>query len=501
MIKKPITLIVLDGWGYRTETKDNAIAQANTPYFDKLWSIYPHTLLAASGEAVGLPDGQMGNSEVGHTTIGAGVIFDTDLVRIKRAIVSGEYKHNNAFISVFEHARNNNSRLHIMGLLSDGGVHSHKDHLFELLRVASLFGIKDIAVHVFTDGRDVGTTSSVQYLRELEDLLVDLGCGFIATVSGRYFAMDRDNNWDRLDKTLKTIFSCEGAVCEIKPSDFVASLHGAGISDEHIEPTIIKQIGRDPVKIEQNDAIIFTNFRSDRARMISEKILDKKLDMNLCFTTMTEYKNGFDAHVAFPVKNVETNLAEQVSKAGFSQAHIAETEKFSHATYFLNCGKEEPYPKEIHILLDSRKDVATHDLAPEMRALDIAEKTVEMIESGTEFIFVNIANPDMVGHTANVPAIITAIETTDKALALIVESTIKHGGVAIVTADHGNAEVNREEDGSLHIAHTCNLVPCIITDSTVSLKKEGTLADLAPTVLDYFGIEKPKQMTGDSLKK
>ena len=454
MCKKPITLIVLDGWGYRTETKDNAILEAKTPYFDKLWGTYPHTLLAASGEAVGLPEGQMGNSEVGHMTIGAGTTFDTDLVRIKKSIVSGEFKTNKSFVSAFEHVKNNNSRLHLMGLLSDGGVHSHKDHLFELLRVAILSGIKDIAVHVFTDGRDVGTTSSVKYLKELENLLTELGSGFIATVGGRYFAMDRDNNWDRLDKTLKTLFSCEGNVCEIAPSDFVASLHKSGISDEHIEPTIIKQLERDLVKIEKNDSIIFTNFRSDRARMISEKILDKKMEMNLCFVTMTEYKKGFDAPVAFPVKNIETNLADQISKAGFSQAHVAETEKFSHATYFLNCGTEKPYPNEKHILLDSRKDVATHDLAPEMRALDIAEKVAEEIEMGTEFIFVNIANPDMVGRTANVGAIITAIETTDQALELIVNATLKKDGVVIITADHGNAELNKEEDGAPHTAHS-----------------------------------------------
>ena len=501
MLKKPITLIVLDGWGYREETKNNAIAEAKTPYFDKLWNTYPHTLLYASGEAVGLPDGQMGNSEVGHSVIGAGAVIDTDLVRIRKAIVSGEYKSNKAFVSAFDHVKNNNSCLHIMGLLSDGGVHSHTDHLLELLRAASYVGIKNIAVHVFTDGRDTNTTSSVQYLKELEELLNELDCGFIATVSGRYFPMDRDKNWDRLDKFLKIFFSNEGNTTEMTPSDFVASQHKIGISDEHIEPTIIKQKGNDHVKVEKNDAIIFTNFRSDRACEISEKVLEKKSDMNLCFVTMTEYKQGLDSLIAFPVKNIETNLAEQISKAGFSQAHMAETEKFPHATYYLNCGREAPYPKEIQIILDSKKDVATHDLAPGMRALDIAEKVVGEIESGTDFIFVNIANPDMVGHTANVPAIISALETTDKALALIVDSTMKNGGIAIVTADHGNAEINKEKDGSPHTAHTCSLVPCIITDKEINLNEKGALADIAPTVLDYFGIEKPKQMTGENLKK
>lgn len=501
-MKKPITLLVLDGWGYRTETKDNAVAAAKTPYFDYLWNKYPHTLLEACGEAVGLPDGQVGNSEIGHTTIGAGAALDTDLVRIKKAIQNGEFHKNEAFLKVFEHVQTNNSRLHVMGLLSDGGVHSHQDHLFELLRAGSLVGIKDIAVHVFTDGRDTSTTGSQQYLRDLENLLSDLDCGFIATLSGRYWAMDRDSNWDRLDKTMKAMFHCEGGVCEINPSEYVKQVHAEGISDEHIEPVIIKQVDKDPVKVEKNDGIIFINFRSDRARMISEKLLDKKEEYNLSFATMTEYKQGFDTHVAFPVKIVETTLAEQVSLAGLSQAHIAETEKFPHATYFLNAGKDDPHEGEVHIGFDSRKDIPTHDHAPEMRALDIAEKVKEVLDNKLyDFLFINIANPDVVGHTANVPAIITALETTDKALEIIVKATLDAGGIAIVTADHGNAETNREEDGSLHTSHTYNLVPCIITEEGIDLIEQGTLADLAPTVLEYLDIKKPESMTGESLKK
>lgn len=498
-MKKPVSLIVLDGWGHSIETKDNAIATANTTYFDYLWKTFPHTLLEASGEAVGLPDGQMGNSEVGHITIGTGTVLDTDLVRINKAIRSGSFAKNDAFISAFNHVKKFNSRLHLMGLLSDGGVHSHQDHLFELLRVASMAGLRNIAVHIFTDGRDVGTTSSQQYLSQLEKLLTDLNCGFIATISGRYFAMDRDNNWDRLDETLKVIFDGKGNVCQMTPSNFVKDLHSAGISDEHIKPTIIQQEQSVITKIEHNDAIIFTNFRADRARMISEKILEKKNEYNLYFVTMTEYKKDFKAQVAFPTKTIETSLAEQISKAGLTQTHIAETEKFAHATYFLNGGKEKTHLKETHILLDSRKDVATHDLAPEMRAMDIAEQAEQVLKSGTDFLFVNIANPDMVGHTANVEAIIKAIETTDKATQQIVEATLKQGGIAIVTADHGNAETNREADGSLHTAHTNNLVPCIITDNTIKISSKGTLADLAPTVLQYLNIKQPKAMTGKSL--
>lgn len=500
-MKKPISLIILDGWGYRTETKDNAVAMAQTPYFDYLWNKYPHTLLEASGPAVGLPEGQVGNSEIGHTTIGAGTAIDTDLVRIKKAIGTKEFHNNEAFVKVFEHVQSNNSRLHVMGLLSDGGVHSHQEHLFEMLRAASLVGIKDIAVHVFTDGRDTSTTGSQQYLQELENLLADLDCGFIATLSGRYWAMDRDNNWDRLDKAMKAMFHCEGGICEINPSEYVKQVHETGTSDEHIEPTIIKQVDKDPVKVEQNDGIIFVNFRSDRARMITEKLIEKKSDMNLALATMTEYKQGFDVHVAFPVKTIETTLAAEISKSGMKQAHVAETEKFPHATYFLNGGKESPHENEKHILLDSRKDVTTHDLAPEMRAMDIAGKACEALDNGSDFLFVNIANPDMVGHTANVPAIITALETTDKAMKQIVEKTLELGGVAIVTADHGNAEVNREEDGSPHTSHTYNLVPCIVTEEGINLIEQGTLADLAPTVLEYLGIKKPESMTGGSLKR
>ncbi len=498
-MKKPITLIVLDGWGHSTDAQDNAVMQAKTPFFDSLWEKYPHLLLEASGEAVGLPEGQVGNSEIGHTTIGAGAALDTDLVRIKKSIETGEFAQNEAFVNAFGHVQKNNSRLHVMGLLSDGGVHSHIEHLIALLRAASVVGIRDIAVHIFTDGRDTGTTESARYIREIEQVLADLDCGFIATICGRYYAMDRDNNWDRLDKTMKALFECEGNICRIAPSEFVCELHEQGTSDEFIEPVIV-EMETGPVKIESNDAIIFTNFRSDRARMLSEKILEHKELMNLCFVTMTQYKQGLDAHIAFPIKNIETTLAEQVSLAGYSQAHIAETEKFPHATYFLNGGKEDPHPNEEHILLDSRKDVSTHDLAPEMRALDIAEKAKESLQKGTEFLFINIANPDMVGHTANVPAIITAIETTDKALQIIVESTLAQGGVAIVTADHGNAELNKEADGSPHTAHTYNLVPCIITDMDIQLQKnQGTIADLAPTVLEYLEITKPESMTGQSL--
>jgi len=495
-MKKPITLIILDGWGYRTDAKDNAILAADTPYFDYLWNTYPHTLLEASGEAVGLPEGQVGNSEIGHTTIGAGTTIDTDLVRIKKSIDNGEFANNEAFLNVFSHVQQHGSRLHIIGLLSDGGVHSHQSHLFSLLRVASLASIRNIGVHVFTDGRDTAVDGSQNYIQELENVLRDLDCGSIASITGRYWAMDRDNNWDRVERALDALFECKGGVCEIDPGDYVKALHEKGISDEHIEPTVIQQADGSTIRIGENDGIIFLNFRSDRARMITEKLIERKGSMNLAIATMTQYRSDFDLPVAFPAKNIVTTLAREIADAGMHQVHIAETEKFPHATYFLNGGRETPHDNEEHILVPSRKDVATHDLAPEMRAMDIAEKAVASLEQGLDFLFVNIANPDMVGHTANVPAIITAIETTDKAMERIVRATLDAGGVAIVTADHGNAETNRETDGSLHTAHTYNLVPCIVTESDVHLMKQGTLADLAPTVLAYLDINQPSVMTG-----
>jgi len=510
MTKQQAVLIILDGWGYREEIKDNAVANAKTPNFDRYWKEYPHTLLQASGLAVGLPEGQMGNSEIGHTTIGAGRALDTDLVRIAKAIDSGEFSENPAFISLFNHVKKYDSTLHVKGLVGKGGVHSHQDHLAAFLRASKNAGIEKIAIHAFTDGRDTAPQSGAAYLKEIEAVLEEVGIGFIATMSGRFYAMDRDNNWDRLAKAESAMFDGKGHIKkDEKPSEVLEHLYTGGALDEHIEPIVFLDTNGKGYKVEQNDGVFFFNFRSDRARMLSKKIREMKEEKNLFYVTLTEYEklDGLDGHlsrhlIAFPKLAIETTLAKEIAEAGLSQAHIAETEKFPHATYFLNGGIEKPYAREKHIMLDSRKDVATHDLAPKMRAEAIADKAIEEIEAGTNFIFINIANPDMVGHTANVPAIIEALEETDKQLGRVIEALTAKGGVAIITADHGNAEVNvDQETGNKHTAHTINPVPCIITNPlwASSIKKHGTLADLTPTIFSILGIEKPNSMTGESL--
>jgi 2,3-bisphosphoglycerate-independent phosphoglycerate mutase len=506
-LKKPVVLVVLDGWGYREETKDNALAAAKKPFFDRLWKTYPHSLLKASGDAVGLPEGQMGNSEVGHMTIGAGRPADTDLVRIDKAIASGEFDTNPVFLSLFDHVKKLGSTLHVQGLVSPGGVHSHQNHLYAFLRLAKKQNVPKVAIHVFTDGRDTAPQSASSYLKELESVLDILNAGepagkprfFIATISGRYYAMDRDNNWDRLAKTEQAMFDCQGNVCEIKPSAYLEEQYREGKSDELLAPTVCATPEGLGCKIEKDDAVFFFNFRADRARMLSEKMLAIPKTENIMFVTLTEYCIDFTCTMAFPPTKIEVTLGSEVANAGLSQARIAETEKFAHATYFLNCGREKPYDRETDIMLASRKDVKTHDEAPEMRAEAIADKAVEQIQKGTDFIFINFANPDMVGHTANVPAIIKAIETVDAQLSRVIDALEKKGGVALVTADHGNAEINIDPvTGARHTAHTTNPVPCILTSHDLSIKN-GALFDVAPTVLKLLGLPIPKEMTGKSL--
>lgn len=533
--KTQVTLIVLDGWGYREDRKDNAIAAAKTPNFNGLWKTSSHALLQASGEYVGLPDGQMGNSEIGHTTIGAGKVIDTELVRIGKAIETGEFDRNPAFLALFDHVKKNHSTLHVQGLLSDGGVHSHQEHLFAFLKAAKKNGVTRIAIHAFTDGRDTPPQSAAKYLKNLEKVLAEVGVGFIATVSGRFYAMDRDNNWDRLARAEQAMFECKGNVCTIKPSAHVEALYQQGKLDEHLEPIVCMApevsgtdaaaggVGPNGCAIKENDAVLFFNFRADRARMLSQKMLEKQAKNNVCFATFTEYSTEFKCLVAFPPATIETTLAGEISRAGQTQAHIAETEKFPHATYFLNGGREEPYPGERHILLASRKDVPTHDLAPKMRAEAIADRAVEEIAAGTDFIFINFANPDMVGHTANVPAIIEAIEETDtqlgRVMAAISARAAKVGttSLAFITADHGNAEVNVDPiTGTKHTSHTLSPVPAILAgvvakagitvgkngvEDSAMLPKihSGGLSDIAPTVLALMHIPQPATMTGKSL--
>lgn len=500
--KGPVALIVLDGWGYREEVKDNAIASANTEFFDTLWKTCPHALLEASGLAVGLPEGQMGNSEIGHTTIGAGKAYDTDLVRIEKSITSGEFDRNPVLLDLFGHIKKNKSTLHVMGLTSRGGVHSHIDHLFAFLKLAKKEGMEKVAIHVFTDGRDTAPQSAKEDLIALEKFLDELGIGFIATVSGRFYAMDRDKNWDRLSKVEQALFDCKGNVCTVKPSEFVQDLYSQKQYDEYIEPIVCVDKDGNMCKIEKNDGIFIFNFRPDRARQITSKLLERKDSDNLFLCTMTKFQDEFPCPVVFPPVKIDVTLGSTVADNGMTQAHIAETEKFAHATYFLNGGKEKPYAKEKDILIPSHKDVPTHDLAPEMRAKEITDAAIQSIQEGYDFIFINYANPDMVGHTGNVPAIIKAVETTDRELKRFIHSLLAHNGCAIVTADHGNAELNKDpQTGEVHTSHTLNPVPAILIGLNKEVESKGTIADIAPTILKMLSLKKPEEMTGKSLIK
>lgn len=507
MNKPPLALIILDGWGHREDSGNNAIARAKTPFFDLLLKNYPHTLLNASETHVGLPKGQIGNSEIGHMTIGTGRVIDTDLVKIDNAAKKGEFINNPAFVQLFGHVKKFDSTLHIMGLVSPGGIHSHRDHLFAFLMAAKAAGLTKIAIHAFTDGRDVAPKSAASYLKELEEIIGQLQIGFIASVSGRFYAMDRDKNWNRLEKAEQAIFYANGKTLKgAKPSETLKNLYTQGVIDELLEPLVFLDSTDKGYPLEKNDGVFFFNFRPDRARQLSKKVLEKKPSHNLFFVTMTEYDKSFDAAVAFPDEGIDESLASVISKAGLKQSHIAETEKYPHVTYFFNGGREEPHENEHHFLIESRKDIQTHDQAPKMRAKEIAQKAMERINAGDDFLVINFANADMVGHTANVPAIIEAVTTVDAELKKVVKAIVKKDGAVIVTSDHGNAEVNIDEQtGEKHTAHTLNQVPCIIVSNKFSpakkgmLKNSGTLADIAPTILHLMHLPIPKEMTGRSL--
>ncbi|MEX2054716.1 MAG: 2,3-bisphosphoglycerate-independent phosphoglycerate mutase [Candidatus Andersenbacteria bacterium] len=499
--KPPVVLAILDGWGLGDHKEHNAIALARTPFYDHLWSHYPHAVLDASEENVGLPLGQMGNSEIGHMTIGAGTVIDTDLVRIARAIKDKTLGNNPVVQELFAHVKKHDSTLHIQGLVSPGGVHSHQEHLHAFLKAAKEAGITKVAIHAFTDGRDTPPQSAATYLKELEDVIEEVGIGFIATASGRFYAMDRDNNWQRLAKVEEALFECKGKVCQLKkPSAMFAELYEQGVLDEHAEPLVFLDAEGKTYPIADNDAVFFFNFRSDRARMLSRRLLERGKEKNVCLVTMTQYDKTLECRSVFPPKEIETTLAAEIAKAGLRQAHIAETEKYAHVTYFLNGGRQEPHDGEQHILVESRKDVRTHDLAPEMQAQAIADKTVAALAEGTDFIVLNFANADMVGHTANEPAIITAVEEIDRQLKRVVAATLEHNGIVVITADHGNAEVMLDPTtGERHTAHTLNRVPAIVTDESKKLKDSGTLADIAPTILNLLELPQPSAMTGHSL--
>ncbi|HKT44511.1 MAG TPA: 2,3-bisphosphoglycerate-independent phosphoglycerate mutase [Gaiellaceae bacterium] len=468
-----VVFVVLDGWGCAPAGPGNAVSLARTPVFDRLWAEYPHTTLKASGEAVGLPPGQMGNSEVGHLTIGSGRILLQDLVRVSKASESGELFENEALRSAFERGEN----VHLLGLVSHGGVHSHIDHLQALLR----FAPEKTWIHAFTDGRDVSPHSAVHDLAELP---VDR----IATVAGRYYAMDRDKRWDRTDRAVAAIVEGKGEHAS-DPVAAVQASYDRGVTDEFIKPIVIDGRPRlDPDK----DTAVFFNFRPDRARQLSEKLGELGVDL----TTMTRYRDDFDFPVAFPERAVEDVLGEVLASHGLKQLHAAETEKYAHVTYFFDGGREEEFGGETRLLVPSPRDVASYDKKPSMSAPELAERFVEEIGNGYAFAVVNFANPDMVGHTGVIPAVVEAVETTDACLGRVVEAVQKLGGVCLVTADHGNAEQLLEDDGaSPHTAHTTNLVPLIVTAEGLELR-EGELSDLAPTALALLGIDAPAPMSG-----
>lgn len=497
----PLALIVLDGWGYRPEKSHNAIASAQTPFLDSLYAQYPHALLQAAGQAVGLPYGQIGNSEVGHITIGAGRVIDTDLVRINKAVASNTLAQNPALTKLFAHVREQNSALHIQGLVSPGGIHSHQAHLHAIIKAARASGVNTIIVHAFTDGRDTPPHSAAKFLEELEREIKKHEGVHIGTLMGRYYAMDRDNNWDRIQKAEEALFSGQGEVIADKnPSQVLAQMYEEHQAhDEHIMPLVFLQPGGELPHIKEHDGVLFFNFRSDRARQLSKKILERAKKLDVCFATMTEYDPELAVLVAFPPERGHTCLAAEVSRAGLAQTHIAETEKYAHATYFLNGGREKPFANERHILIESRNDVATHDAAPEMRAQEITNAALTEVDKGTPFIFINYANADMVGHTAHFKATVTAVETVDSQLARLVPAVLAKGGAVFITADHGNAEiVYDEEDNVKHTAHTTNPVPAILTVDGAHLRA-GALSDVAPTILNLLNLPVPAAMTGKSL--
>ena len=457
---------------------------AATPVFDGLWRSRPHTRLAASGEAVGLPAGQMGNSEVGHLTIGSGRVLDQDLQRVNRAVASGAFFTNDALVSAFARARDRGGNVHLLGLVSYGGVHSHIDHLRALLELARRERMEERTwVHAFTDGRDVPPTAGVHDLAELPPER-------LATVTGRYYAMDRDERWERTERALGVMAAGEG----LRTNDAVATVeasYAAGVTDEFVEPIVV---GNRPA-ITSTDTVVFFNFRPDRARQLTIKLLGAGYDV----TTMTRYRDDLDCPVAFPEIDVRMTLAETLSRHGLRQLHAAESEKYAHVTYFLNGGREDAWEGEERILVPSPRDVPSYDLKPEMSARELAEAFAGRIGEGFAFGIVNFANPDMVGHTGSTPAATLAVEAADAALGRVLEAVKEAGGVALVTADHGNAETMLQPDGvSPHTAHTTNPVPLVVTGPALSLR-EGQLSDLAPTVLALLGRDRPTEMTGQIL--
>lgn len=500
---KPVVLMILDGWGINPECSNNAACQSQTPRLDALFATCSHATLLCSGEAVGLPDGQQGNSEVGHLNLGAGRIVYQDLLRISRAIDDGSFEQNDAFVRMMTRLKENDQALHLMGLLSDGGVHSHQDHLYALLKMAKNMGLEKVYVHAFMDGRDVSPTSGVHYLEQLQEQLAAIGVGKLATVSGRYYAMDRDKRWERVERAWKAMVRGEGE----KVDDVIAAMHASydnDVTDEFIVPMVC--IG-DEGRIYENDGIIFYNFRADRAKQLSRSFVDPSFDgfdrgdwQSIELISMTEYDASLDdmLTVAYPPLELTNTLGEWLAKQNKTQLRTAETEKYAHVTSFFNGGVEAPNDKEERVLIPSPK-VATYDLQPEMSAEAVADTVVKGVESGKyDFILVNFANPDMVGHTGVLSAAIQAMEAVDVAVGRVVDAVAAANGKLLICADHGNCEKMANEDGSPFTSHTTNPVPVILFGDERTLH-DGRLSDVAPTVLALMELDQPAEMTGSSL--
>ncbi len=508
---RPVVLMVLDGFGYNPSEKGNAVMAAHTPNIDKLRQRYPHTLIRTSGMDVGLPDGQMGNSEVGHTNIGAGRIVYQELTRVSKAIEDDELKDNEALSQAISNCLRHDAALHLYGLLSDGGVHSHNTHLYALLDLAKRKGLKKVFVHAFFDGRDVPPDSSIEFTRQLVEKMKEIGVGRIASLMGRYYAMDRDNRWERVELAWKAMVLGEGVQAD-DPVKAVADSYEAGIMDEFVKPTVITDEGHPVAKISKNDSVIFFNFRPDRAREITRAMIQPDFNefkrseslMPSCYVTMTQYDITFDdfpnLYVAFRPDSLENTFGAIVSEHGLTQLRIAETEKYAHVTFFFNGGVEKEYAGEDRCLIPSPK-VATYDKQPEMSAYLVAEEAVRRIESGKyDVIILNFANCDMVGHTGVFEAAVAAVEAVDTCAGKVIDAILDQGGVALVTADHGNAEQMIDPiSGGPFTAHT-NLEVQLILAGKENLKlKNGRLADLAPTMLSLMDLPIPQEMTGKSL--
>ena len=501
-MKKPLVLMILDGFGI-APTEGNAIAAAKHPNMDKIFAENPHTQIGASGMDVGLPDGQMGNSEVGHTNIGAGRVVYQELTRITKSAQDGDMDKNEALLKAMNNAKDNGKALHLMGLLSDGGVHSHNTHLYALLEMAKRVGVEKVFVHCFMDGRDVPPSSGKDYVKELMDKLEEIGVGKIATIMGRYYAMDRDNRWERVEKAYAAMVYGEGEQAEC-PLCAMQNSYDKEVTDEFVVPTVVK--GAEPIS--EGDSVIFYNFRPDRAREITRTLVDpdftgferKKGFFPLTYVCMTQYDATMpNVEVAYKPESLVNTFGEYISNKGLTQLRIAETEKYAHVTFFFNGGVEKQYPGEDRILVKSPA-VATYDLQPEMSAYEVTDKMVEAVKSGKyDALILNYANCDMVGHTGVFEAAVKAVEAVDTCVGRVVEAVKEMGGCVLLTADHGNADKMVDEDGTPFTAHTTNPVPFCVINHPCQLREGGRLADIAPTMLKILGLEQPAEMTGESI--